>query len=118
MVIDDDDVALISALVHQRQKASLELLALLTGTKIPPRVHLGPGRALLRQRLDLGAIPEFGGLLPLPNDLKIGDLLKTGQDRLLLRIIDFLAAGVIAAALHIADLQRPIEMLLQEGYIL
>ena len=48
MVIDDDDVALGRALVHQRDEAALELLALLAGAQIAARVDLGPGGALSR----------------------------------------------------------------------
>ena len=36
------------------------------------------------------------------------------QNRLALRIVDLLPARVVAAALHVADLQRLVEMLLQE----
>ncbi len=114
VVVDDDDVALQRALVHERDEAALELLALLTAAKIAPRVQLGPGCTLLGQRLDLGAVAELGGLLPILNDLEIGELFEAGQDGLIVGVVDFLAAGVIAASLHQANLQRAIEMLLQK----
>ena len=58
------------------------------------------------QRLDLGAVAGFGGLLPLADDLKIGDFFQAAEHRLLFGIVDFLAAGVVGAALHVADAQR------------
>jgi hypothetical protein len=76
MVIDDDDVALLRLLMHPRDEAALELRALLAGAQIAARVHLGPRAARFGQRLDLGAVADFGGLLPLANDLKIGDLFQ------------------------------------------
>ncbi len=82
------------------------------------RVDLGPGGAGFGQRLDLGAVADFGGLLPLADDLEIGHFLQARQHRLLLGVVDLLAAGVVVAALHVADLQRPREMLLQERNVL
>ena len=77
-------------------------------------------QAVLRfgQRLDLGAVAELGGLLPFADDLEIGDLFQAGEHRLLLGVVDLLAAGVVVAALHVADLQGPREMLLQERDVL
>jgi len=52
------------------------------------------------------------------NDLEIGHFLESGEHRRTLRIVDLLSAGVVAAALHIADLERPREVLLQERDVL
>ncbi len=65
VVIDDDDVAFGGALVHQRDEAALVIRALLAGAEIAPGVDFRPGGAALGQRLDFGAVAEFGGLFPL-----------------------------------------------------
>ena len=94
------------ALVHQGDEAALEIGALLAGAQVAAGVELGPGGAGFGQRLDFGAVAEFGGLLPLADDLEIGHFLQAGQHRLLFGVVDLLAAGVVVAALHVADLQR------------
>src|SRR5262249_2056550 len=114
VMVDDDDVALLRPLVHEGEEAALELLALLPAAQIAPRVQLRPSRALLRQRLDFGAVAEFGGLFPFANDLEVGGFLEAGQDRLPVGVVDFLAAGVVAAAFHVTDLKWTVEMLLQK----
>ena len=40
------------------------------------------------------------------DDLEIGDLFQALEHRLLFGVVDFLAAGVVGAALHVADAQR------------
>ena len=104
-------------LVHRGDEAALELRTLLAGAQLAARVDLGPGGARFRQRLDLGAIAGFGGLLPLADDLEVGDLFEAVEDRLLFGIVDFLAAGVVAAALHVAGAQRA-QVLFQERNVL
>src|SRR5437867_139476 len=98
--------------MHQRQEAAFELWALDPAAEVPPRVELGPGRALFRQSPDFGTVAEFGGLFPLANDLKVGCLLQPGQYGLPVGVVDFLAAGVVAAAFHVAYLHRTLEVLL------
>ena len=49
---------------------------------------------------------------------KVGDLFQAAQDRLPFGVVDLLAAGVVAAAFHVADFQRPGEVLLEERNIL
>ena len=112
-MIDDDDVAFLRPLMHGGDEAALELRTLLAGAQLAARVDLGPGGARFGQRLDLGAIAGLGGLLPLADDAEVGDFFQAVEDRLLLRIVDFLAAGVVAASLHVAGAQRP-QVLFQE----
>ena len=64
VMIDDDDVALVRALVHLRDEAALELLALLSRAKLAPRIDLVPGRTRLGQRLDLRAVAGGGASFP------------------------------------------------------
>ena len=63
---------------------------------------------------DFGAVAEFGGLFPVADDLKIGDFFEAGEDGFAIGIVDFLAAGVVVAALHVADAQGTREVLLEE----
>ena len=117
-MVDDNDVALERALVHQRDEAAVELRALLAGAEVAAGIQFVPDGAGLRQRLDFGAIAELGGLLPLTDDLKVAHLLESRKGGLVIGIVDLLPAGVIAAAFHVADLQWPWEMLLEEWYVL
>ena len=112
MMVDDDDVALVRAAVHLCQEAALELLALLAGTQIAARVHLLPRGAMLGQGLDLGTVAGGGSLFPVADNLKIGDFLQATENRLAIGIVNLLAAGEVVAALHVADLQGPVEMFL------
>ena len=70
------------------------------------------------QRLDLRAIAELGGLFPVANDLEIGHFFEPVEHRRVLGIVDLLPAGVVIPALHVADLQRPRKVLLQERNVL
>src|ERR1700733_12976476 len=114
MVIDDDDVALVRAAVHFGEKAALELLALLAGAEFAAGVHLQPGGTGLGQRFDLGAIASSGGLLPFANNLKVGDFFQAVENGFAVGVVDLLTAREVSAAFHVADLQGPIEMFLQE----
>ena len=118
MVVDDNDVALERALVHQRDKAAVELRALLAGAEVAAGIQLVPGGARLRQLFDFGAIAELGGLLPFTDDLKVGYFLESRKDGFVISIVDLLPAGVIAAAFHVADLQWPWEMFLEKWNVL
>ena len=118
VMVDDDDVAFLCALVHQGQEAALEVGALLPRAHVAAGIELGPGGAVFGQLLDFGAVAELRGLLPLADDLEIGDLFQPGECRLLIGVVDFLPAGVVIAALHVADLEGPRKMLLQERHVL
>ncbi len=116
VVIDDNDVALLRALVHGGNEAALKLRTLLAGAEIAARVDLSPSGARFGQRLDLGAVAGLGGLLPLADDAEVGDFFQALQDWLAFRIVNFLAAGVIATTLHVAGAQRP-QMLFEKGNV-
>ncbi len=49
MVIDDDDVAFLGPLMHERDEAALKLLALLAGAEIRAGIDLGPRRKIARE---------------------------------------------------------------------
>ena len=114
MVVDDDDVALVRPLVHLRNEAAFELLALLAGAELASGIHFVPSRAVFGQSLDLGAVAGGGGLFPFANDLKVGDLFQARENRLAFGVVNLLPAREVVAALHVANLQRPVEMFLQE----
>src|SRR5262245_23771633 len=56
MMIDDDQIALRRAPMHESDKAAVELLAFLARAHIGARIEFPPGRALFRKSFDLGAI--------------------------------------------------------------
>ena len=114
VVVDDDDVALGGPLVHQGDEAALEIGTLLAGAQVAARVHFGPRGGVFGQGLDFRAVAEFGGLLPFADDFEIGHLFQAGEHGLFFGVVDFLPAGVVIAALHVADFQRPREMLLEK----
>jgi hypothetical protein len=72
---------------------------------------------VLREIRDFGAVAGFGGPFPFADNLKIGDFLQPCQDRFTLRVVDFLAAGVVGPAFHVADAKLIGEVLLQEGNV-
>src|SRR5262249_17135193 len=117
VMVHNDDVAFERALMHGGDEAALEIRTLLPGAEIAAGIDLSPGGPGFGQRFDVGAISEFRGFFPSADDLEIGQLFQAREHRLLFSIVDFLAARVIAAALHVADIQWPREMLLQERNI-
>src|SRR5690242_3607292 len=106
MMVDDDDVALESALVHQRDETPLEVGALLAGTEIRARINFGPRAACFRKRRNFRAVAKLGGLLPLLDDLKIRQLFESRENRFSVGVVNLLAAGVIVPPLHVTDLKR------------
>jgi len=77
MVIDDDDIALNRALMHQGEKASLELGTLLPCAHIPPRVEFRPDGTVFGKVADIRPIARLRSLFPLPDNVEIRDLLET-----------------------------------------
>ena len=75
---------------------------------------LRPGGAFFGQRADLGAVADFGGLFPVLDDLEIGDLFEAGENRGVFGVVNLLAAGVVAAAFHVADAQGAADDLFEE----
>src|SRR5579871_5417378 len=118
MVVDNDDVAFLGLLVHPGDEASLELLAFLAAAQIAARIDLRPQAARFGQGFNLGAVAGFGLLLPRADDLEIRHFFQALQYRFLVGIVNFLAARVIGAALHIASPKRSAEMFLQERDVL
>src|SRR5258706_14153168 len=101
------------ALVAEGEETALALLPLRDGADLATGVDFRPCATLLREISDFGAIAELRRLLPFADDLEIGHLFESTQDGLIFSVVDLLPAGVIAATLHVADLQRTLEVLLQ-----
>ena len=101
------------SVMKQRSK----FLHFCAGAHLPSRVQLGPHGTRFRQKFDLGAVADFGGLLPLANPLEIREFFQPRQHRLFFGVIDFLPAGVVVPPLHVAHPQRTREMPLQERYV-
>src|SRR5260370_13215359 len=71
VMIDDDNVAFVRALVHCGDEAALELLALLAGAKVATCIDLVPGGTVLWQGLDFRAVASRGLRFPSLDDLEI-----------------------------------------------
>ncbi len=117
MVVDDDDIGFRGALVHQGDKAALILLALRSRAEFGARVDLAPGSAVLGKSSNFRPVPRLRGQLPVANNLKVRDFFQPRKRGRILRVIDLLAAGVVAAALHVTDPQRPVENVFQKGNV-
>jgi hypothetical protein len=107
-----------STLVHQSDEASFELLTLLSSALIAAGIQFRPCCAAFRQRANFGAVAGFGRFLPGTNNLKIGDLLQSGQKRLFLCVVDLLTACIVGAAFHVSDTKRRLHIPSQERDIL
>ena len=106
MMVDDDDVALGGAPPHLGDEAALELLAFASRCSGRcARPACGHSVAVLRQLGQFGAVASCGGLLPVADDAEVVDFLQPVEHRLVGQVVEFLAAQVIAAALHVADAQ-------------
>src|SRR5688500_10809125 len=112
-MVNDYDVAVECALMHQRDEAPLKLRTFLAAAHIAPRVDFRPDGTVLGKRADLSAIACLGCGFPLANDPKIRDLFQTGKHGHLICVVDLLAARVVVAAFHVADPQRNAEMPLE-----
>src|SRR5664279_5903347 len=104
-MIDDDDVALGGAAAHLGDETAVKLLALGADTAVGARVEFGPQMAVLRQFGQFRAVAGFGGLLPIADDAELVDLFQPVQHWLIGKVVEFLAAEIVAATLHVADAQ-------------
>src|SRR4051812_2146770 len=105
MMIDDNDVALRCAPMHLRDEAALKRTALLPETSVRARVNLVPECARLRKFRQLRAIARVRDLLPSGNRAVMLDLFQTAQHWLIGKIVELLAAQIVVAPLHVADVQ-------------
>lgn len=118
MVIDDDDVCFVGALVHFGEEAGIELGAFLAGAGIAAGVEAGPEVGIVGEEVKFGAVAGFGEVHPVfdlgkPFDFVEG--FEAREGRLGGEEIDFVAAEKIVAALHESDVEFGGEMFFEEG---
>ncbi len=117
VVVDDDDVGLERLAAHRRDEAALPVGAGLAEAGFGARVQLVPQRGGLGQGVDLGAVAGLGGLLPRGDVVELLDLFEAVEKWVVAQRVELVAAEIVAAALHVADLQRA-EQRLEEGDVL
>ena len=105
MVVDDDDVGLERFATHGGDEAALPVGAGLAEAGFGAGVEFGPERGGFGEGVDLGAIAGFGGLLPLGDVVELVDLFEAVEERVVAQGVELVAAEIVAAALHVADLQ-------------
>ena len=107
MMVHDDDVALQRPPVHLGDEAALPLAALLPDAGFRTCVQLVPEQADLGKLSQFGAIAGLCRLLPRGNRAILLNLIQPAQHRLIGEVVQFLAAQIIVAALHVADREPP-----------
>src|SRR5690349_13173324 len=122
MMVDDDDVAFERASAHLGDEAAIKLRTFLACAGIRARIDLVPKSARFGQSRDLCAIAGLCMLLPFRNRPVLLNLRDFTKDRLILEIVEFLAAQIVVASLHVADAQLAFAVgeqhLFQEGNVL
>ena len=114
MVIDDDEVGFLGALVHGGDKALVEVVALLPGAGVSARVEARPQIGIVGKKGELAAIAGFGELRPLANLAESIDLFDAFQHGLVGHLMHAGVAQEIRTALHHRDFQIGREMLSAE----
>src|SRR5208337_52882 len=105
MMIDDHYVALRRPAPHLGDEAAVKLAALLPGAGVGAGVQFVPQRARVGHARQFGAVADGRELLPTRNFGEMIDLLQAAQHRISGEVVELLAAQVIAASLHVADVQ-------------
>ena len=105
VVVDDDDVGLECFAAHGGDEAALPVGTGLAEAGFGAGVELLPERGGLGESVDLGAVAGFGGLLPGGDVVELVDLFEAVEERVVAQCVELMAAEIIAAALHVADLQ-------------
>ena len=118
MMIDDDQVRFLRALVHRGDEAALKFGALLAGAEVAARVDAIPQLGVVGKKRQLAAVAGFGQLFPIADLREPVHFVDALQDGLALHLVHFLPAQKIGAALHQRGFQIRREMLLQEGHVL
>ncbi len=118
VVIHDDEVGFLRALVHGGDETLLKFGALLAAAEVAARVDAVPEFRVVGKKRELAAIAGFGQLAPVANLREPVDFVHAFQDGLAFHLMHFLPAQKIGAALHQRRLQVGREVLLQEGNIL
>ena len=122
MMVHDDDVALRRAPPHLGDETFLPNAAFLPEAGLGPRIQLVPERAGFGERRQFGPVACLRGFLPRGNGAVVVDFLQPAEYGLVGQVVEFLAAKIIAASLHVTDAQPVLavgeERLLKEWNIL
>ena len=105
MMVDDDDVALHRPAVHLGDEAAVPGAALLSQAGVGTGVELVPESAGFRKRCQFGLVSRLRDLLPGRDGAVVLDLLQTAEHGLIGKVIQLLAAQIVVASLHVADLE-------------
>ena len=116
MVVDDDDVGFESLAAHLGDEAALIIGACGAQACVGARVELLPERTRFGQAGEFGTVTGFGLLLPGGNLLELVDLFKAREDWLLFERNELVAAKIVGAALHVANMERS-EQRLEKGHV-
>src|SRR5258708_12462819 len=95
MMIYDDQIRFLGALLHGGDEALLELRAFLPRAGIAPRIDSRPQFRIVRQKSELGAVSGFGQLGPILNLAQRVHLFHTLEDRLVGDLIQLRTAQKI-----------------------
>ena len=117
VVVDDDDLGLERLAAHGGDEAVLPVGAGWPRHASPRASSLGQSAEFSGQRVDLRAVAAGGGLLPGGDGVELADLVEPGEQRRIAQRIELVPAQVVAAALHVADLERA-EDRFEEGNVL
>jgi hypothetical protein len=102
---------------HRGDEAALPVGAGLAEAGLAAGVELGPEGGVFREGVNLGAVAGGGGLFPGGDGVELRDLFEAGEQRGVAQGVELVLAEVVAAALHVADVERA-EDGFEEGDIL
>ena len=105
VMVDDDDVGLEGAAAHLGDEAAAVVGAGGAEAGVAACIELVPQSARLGEFGKLGAVAGLGGLFPLGDLAILVDLFQSRQNRLIAQRDELVAAKVVGAAFHVADLQ-------------
>ena len=105
VMIHDHDVAFRRLAPHRGDEAAVKLAALLPATTVGTGVQLVPERARLRHGRQFGAVPGRRKFFPAQDFGEMIDLFQSAQHGIRREVVELPAAQIIAASLHVADVQ-------------
>jgi hypothetical protein len=117
MVIDDDEIGFMSALMHSGDEAAAEFGAILSGAGVAAGIETLPEIGIVGKKIELGAVAGLRDMFPIHNLLEPIDLIEALEDRLAGHLMKFLAAEKIPAALHDGGAEIGREMAAKEGNV-
>lgn len=105
VMVHDNDVALHRPAVHLGNEALLPRAAFLAQAGVRAGIQLVPKGTGFGQGGELRAVSSLRGLLPRCDGAVVLDFVQAAQDRLIGQVVELLAAKIVVAAFHVADVQ-------------